>query len=205
MIRVLQRYCTLHPATCFCVEFLLINSAVILTASAQFPVPNLLGYHGCPFILGAFLIALACQICMYYVDLYDLKTVMSGHSLFRKLFQAIAAASVVLTFIFYLVPQLLIDHKVLSISLTMIFSSLVVWRLLYQRLQNNNNFKSRILILGSSKEARKIAEDLLYYQPLRYELKGFIDDILNQANTSILHSKILGNYKQIQEIVEREN
>src|SRR5262249_17482075 len=48
-------------------------------------------------------------------------------------------------------------------------------------------------------------EDLLRYQPFRYELKGFIDDIRNQANVSILHSKILGNYKQLQEIVEREN
>src|SRR5262252_4120422 len=170
MMRSLQRYFTLHPAVCFCIEFLLINSAVILTASAQFPVPNLLGYHAFPYILGAFLIALACQICMYYADLYDLKTVMSNHSLFMKLFQAIAAASLVLTVIFYLAPQLLIDHKVLLISLTIIFSSLVVWRLLYQRLQNINNFKSRILILGSSKEARKIAEDLLRYQPFRYEL-----------------------------------
>ena len=205
MIRSLQRYCTLHPAVCFCIEFLLINSAIILTASAQFPVPNLLGYHAFPYILDAFLIALACQICMYYADLYDLKTVMSGHNLFMKLFLAIGSASLVLTVISYLAPQLPIVHKILPISLTIIFSSLVVWRLLCQRLQNINTFKSRILILGSSKEARKIAEDLLHYQPFKYELKGFIDDIRNQTNVSILHSKILGNYKQLQEIVEREN
>src|SRR5262249_6901837 len=155
MIRSLQRYCILHPAVCFCIEFLLINSAVILTASAQFPLPNLLGYHAFPYILGGFLIALACQICIYYADLYDLKTVMSGHNLFMRLFLAIGVASLVLTVISYIAPQLFIDHKVFSISLTMIFSSLVVWRLLYQILQNINNFKSKILILGSSKEARK--------------------------------------------------
>ena len=201
----LNRYRTLHPTACFCVEFLLINSAVILTVSVLSPESNLLWSHVVPYILCAFLVALACQICMYYADLYDFKTVMSGHSLFMKLFQSITAATVVLTVISYLAPYVFIDQKVLPISLTLIFPSLVAWRLLYQRLQKTNNFKSRILILGSSKEARKIAEDLLYYQPLRYELKGFIDDICNQPSVSILHPAILGNYKQLQEIVEREN
>ena len=205
MFRSLHRYRTLHPVVFFCVEFLLINSAVILTTSTQFPVSDLLWPHAFPYILCTFLIALACQICMYYADLYDLKTAMSTYSLCTKLFMSIAAAAVFLAVIFYLVPQLLISYKVLSISLAMIFSSLVVWRLLYQRLQKASNFKSRILILGSSKEARKIAEDLLYYRPLGYELKGFIDEVYNKSETNNLHQKVLGNYKQLQEIVEREN
>lgn len=205
MIRSLHRYRTLYPVACFCVEFLLINSAVILTASAQFPASKLLWPHAFPYILCALLIALACQMCMYYADLYDLKTIMSAYSLFMKLFLSIAAATVVLTVIFYLVPQLPISYEIFPISLTMIFSSLVVWRLLYQRLQKTNTFKSRVLILGSSKEARKIAEDLLYYQPLKYEIRGFIDDVYKPSSVSIPHPKILGNYKQLQEIVEREN
>ena len=131
MLRSLHRYRTLHPAVFFCVEFLLINCAVILTTSTQFPLSSLLWPHAFPYILCTCLIALACQICMYYADLYDLKTVMSTYSLCTKLFLSIAAATVVLTAIFYLVPHLLIGYKVLSISLAMIFSFLVVWRLLY--------------------------------------------------------------------------
>ena len=97
-----NRYFTLHPAACFCVEFLLINSAVILTASAQLPVSNLLWSHALTYILCALLTALSCQTCMYYADLYDLKTVMSVYSLCMKLFLSIAAAKAVLTVIFYL-------------------------------------------------------------------------------------------------------
>ena len=152
----LNRYCILHPAACFCVEFLLINSALILTASAQFPVSNLLWPHAFSYILCGFLIALTCQTCMYYADLYDLKTVMSAYSLCMKLFLSIVAAKVVLTVIFYLAPQLFIDYKVLPISLTMIFASLIAWRLRYQRLQKITNFKSRILILGSSNNTSDI-------------------------------------------------
>ena len=205
MIRSIQRYWTLHPVACFCVEFLLINSVVILTASTRFPASTFVWHHPFPSILCAFLTALACQICMYYADLYDLKTVLRAHSLFMKLFQSIVAAAIILTVIFYFIPQLIIDHRALPISLVMIFSSLIVWRMLYRRLQKSNNIKSKILILGSSQEARKIAEDLLCYQPIGYELKGFIDDTGNKSDPSIVHPKILGNYKQLQEIVEREN
>ena len=56
-----------------------------------------------------------------------------------------------------------------------------------------------------SKEARKIAEDLLCHQPFRYDLKGFIDDVYKEPSISILHARILGNYAQLQDIVEREN
>jgi len=142
---------------------------------------------------------------MYYADLYDLKTVRSAYSLFMKLFLSIVAAKVVLTMIFYLSPRLLIDYRVLPISLTIIFVSLSFWRLLYQKLQKISNFKSRILILGSSQEARRIAEDLSTYQPLRYEIKGLIDDTYNQSREGTLHPRVLGNYKQLQEIIEREN
>jgi FlaA1/EpsC-like NDP-sugar epimerase len=152
----LNQYCTLHPVACFYVEFLLINSAVILTASAQFPVSDLLWSHTLPYILCAFLTTLACQTCMYYADLYDLKTAMSTSSLCMKLFLSIVAAQIVLTVIFYLAPQLFLDYKVLPISLAMTFSSLVAWRLLYQRIQKTRNFKSRILILGSSNNTSDI-------------------------------------------------
>src|SRR6266446_10282550 len=109
-------------------------------------------------------------------NLDNLKTTLSTGNLCMKLLQSILVATGALTAMFYLLLQSPIEHKVFSISLTIIFTFLVAWRLLYQRLQKTTNFKSRILILGTSREARKIAEDLPIYQPLGYELKGFIDD-----------------------------
>ncbi len=48
---------------------------------------------------------------MYYADLYDLKTVISAYSLFMKPFLSIAAATIVLTVVFYLVPHILIHYN----------------------------------------------------------------------------------------------
>ena len=108
MLRALHRYRTLDPAVCFCVEFLLINSVVLLTASLQSPVSNLVWRHAVPYIPGALLITLTCQICMYYADLYNLKTVLCPQSLCMKLLQSIAAAAIVLAVIFHFVPSYLL-------------------------------------------------------------------------------------------------
>src|SRR6266508_6269066 len=70
MIRVLNRYHTFHATACFCVEFLLIHSAVILTASAWFSVSNLIGCPSPLYVLGTFCLLLS--DFMYYDDLYNL-------------------------------------------------------------------------------------------------------------------------------------
>src|SRR5262249_42710376 len=59
--------------------------------------------------------------------------------------------------------------------------------------------------LGTSKEARKIAEDIQVYHPLGYEFKGFIDDVYDKPNLGMLHPHILGHCGQLLEIVEREH
>jgi len=107
----------------------------------------------------------------------------------------------------YLIPRSLIEHEILPISLVLIFTSLAIWRLFYYNLQKTADFKSRIVILGTSKEARKIAEALQGHYPLDYEFKGFIDDVhvYDKPQLSTLHPPILGHCEQLQEIVEREH
>jgi sugar transferase (PEP-CTERM system associated) len=105
----------------------------------------------------------------------------------------------------YLVPRSLIEHEVPPIGLMLIFVFLVGWRLLYYKLQKTANFKSRIVILGTSEAARKIAEHLQTYHPLGYEFKGFIDDMYEKPNLDMLPPHILGYCEQLQEIVEREH
>jgi sugar transferase (PEP-CTERM system associated) len=122
-----------------------------------------------------------------------------------KRLQSIGVAAGILMAGSYLAPRSFIEHEVLPISLTLIFAFLVAWRLLYYKLQKTANLKSRIVILGTSKEARKIAEDLQLYHPLGYEFKGFIDDVCDKPYQAILRPHILGHCEQLQEIVEREH
>ena len=97
------------------------------------------------------------------------------------------------------------ESQVLPISLTLILALLVVWRLLYYKLQKTAHFKSRIVILGTSKEARKIVADIQVYHPLGHEFKGFIDNGYDKLNLGMLPPHILGHCEQLLDIVEREH
>ena len=138
-------------------------------------------------------------------NLYTIKTALSTGNVCMKRMQSVGVAVGLLTATSYLVPRSLMESQVLPISLTLIFAFLVAWRLLYYKLQKTATFKSRIVILGASKEARKIAEDLQAYHPLGYEFKGFIDDGYEKSTLEMLHPHILGHCEQLQEIVEREH
>src|SRR5438445_8706268 len=138
-------------------------------------------------------------------DLYSLKTTLSAGNMCVKRLEAMGLAAGMLTAGAYLVPRSLIEHQVLPISLTLIFVFLAIWRLFYYKLQKTAHFKSRIVILGTSKEARKIAEHLQGYHSRGYEFKGFIDDVSDKPPLGMLPPHILGYCAQLQEIVEREH
>lgn len=103
----------------------------------------------------------------------------------------------------FVVPQVFFASAALYISLAIVvFFNL--WKPLRQRLQKSD-CKKKVLILGTSKEARKIVRDLHADQLPGYEIKGFVDDIADKTVADILHYQVLGNYEQLQEIIEREH
>jgi sugar transferase (PEP-CTERM system associated) len=134
-----------------------------------------------------------------------LKTVLNTGNMCMRCLQSIAVAAGILTAVSHVAPRSLSEYQVLPIILTLIFAFIVIWKLAYYNLQKTANFKSKIVILGTSKEAKKIAEDLQIYHPLGYEFKGFIHDKYDKSNLGMLHPHILGHCEQLQEIIEREH
>jgi sugar transferase (PEP-CTERM system associated) len=134
-----------------------------------------------------------------------LKAVLNTGNVYMKCLQSITVAAGILTAGSYLTLRALSEYQVIPLSLTLIFAFIVIWKLAYYNLQKTANFKSKIVILGTSKEARKIAQDLQVYRPSGYEFKGFINDMYDGPNLDMLHPHILGHCEQLQEIVEREH
>src|SRR5262249_51630258 len=137
-------------------------------------------------------------------NLYNFKTALRTGNVCMKRLQSIGIVAGMLIAGSYLIPRSIMASQVIPVSLTLIFGFLIAWRLLYYKLQKTANFKSRIVILGTSKEARKIAEALQGHHHLDYEFKGFIDNVHDKPNLGMLHPHILGHCEQLQEIVERE-
>jgi FlaA1/EpsC-like NDP-sugar epimerase len=175
---------TSPPPAFFCIEFLLIGSAVLFASMIRFGTSNTVG-SWVSYVPHAFLTAFIIQLCMYYADLYDLRVALTNGRLFIKILQSLVAATIVLTVVFYCFPQLTIGRGIMLLSLPIAFSIIVGWRLLYQRLQALQQFKVKLLIVGTGEEARKLAGELLHSELPGYEIKGFIGDT-NEIGKNVL-------------------
>ena len=176
MSKIFRQYHTWRLPVCLCVEFLILSSSIILAAVLRFCINGQSFAVGFDYMPHAFLSAVVCQLCMYYTDLYELRAALSTSALLGKLGRALGAATAVLMVLFYILPSVAFGRGIFAISLVLAWCALVGWRLLYQRLHTLNQFQVRVLILGTSDEARQLAAELGNQPTLGYELRGFVGD-----------------------------
>src|SRR5437879_3434676 len=60
----------------------------------------------------AVFIGVACQLCLYYADLYDLRSIKDRRDLFIRIVQAVGGTSVLLAAVYFWVPSLIIGRGV---------------------------------------------------------------------------------------------
>jgi FlaA1/EpsC-like NDP-sugar epimerase len=173
MSKIFSQYHTLRLPACLGIEFLLISGAVMLAALLRFSQSR----FALDYFPRAFLTAFVCQLCMYYADLYDLRVALSGRTLLIKLGQSLGLAAVVLMGLFYLLPQVSVGRGIFGPSLVLALGLLVAWRLFYQGLHTINHFRIKVLIVGTSEDARKLVKELVDKRQLGYDIRGFIGEV----------------------------
>jgi len=108
----------------------------------------------------AALIALICQTCLYYNDLYDLQIIDSFIELGIRLLQALGAAGIFLAGVYLIWPQVIIQKGVFALSLVFVIFLIVSWRFFYTFILNRGILNQPILLLGSSPLARDILSEI---------------------------------------------
>ena len=76
------------------------------------------------------LVIAACDLALYYYDLYDLSVVRRRTMLFARLLQALGAACLILALAYYVDPDLSLGRGVAAIAAPIIISFVIGWRLL---------------------------------------------------------------------------
>src|SRR5881392_881761 len=80
-------------------------------------------------LLKLLLVAAVYQLCLYYNDLYDLRTIGDGRDLFVRLVQSLGTTSLVLACVYFWFPDLIIGRGVFLISTGFSLTLVVGWRL----------------------------------------------------------------------------
>ncbi|MGE3507410.1 MAG: TIGR03013 family XrtA/PEP-CTERM system glycosyltransferase [Vicinamibacterales bacterium] len=182
-------------------ETALIVGAVALAAFLRLPEDPISADH----LLKALIIAVLCQICLYYAELYDVRVLRDRRELFVRLLQALGTASLILAAVYFWFPALIIGRGVFVISTTLVISGAVGWRLAFEWVSGRVGPRERLLLVGVNAATVNLVNELEGRTDLGVEIVGFVQQ--GNASAGMLPSKyrILGRLDDIPEIVAERN
>jgi sugar transferase (PEP-CTERM system associated) len=152
----------------------------------------------------ALIIAAILQLCLYFSDVYDFRVVADRHELFVRLLQALAAASILLAFIYYWFPHLMVGRGVFVLAAALIIVSMLGWRFAFQWATQQAPGRERLLIIGTTPAAVALAEEILERRnELGVEIVGFVDPDPANVGVPVLNPGIIGTIEDIPSIVQR--
>ena len=108
----------------------------------------------------ALLIAFACQLCLYYADLYELRVASDRRELFIRIVQALSATSFLLAATYFWVPDVVIGRGVFMVSAVLVIVFVSGWRLLFEWLSRRVAPRERLLLVGTGPAAVNLAREI---------------------------------------------
>jgi lipopolysaccharide/colanic/teichoic acid biosynthesis glycosyltransferase len=172
MLRFLKQYYPVRNVVFVIGEFAVIYASVLLAyftlnGSAAFIENRLLP-------LNTLLIAVTCQVCLYYNDLYDLKVTDTFSELSIRLLQALGATAILLAGVYSLFPLMNIGLRVFVVSIGFDILFIVTWRFLYAFVLSRQLFDQRIVLLGSDRFAQDILHEIRNRKDCGYAIGGIL-------------------------------
>jgi sugar transferase (PEP-CTERM system associated) len=148
------------------------------------------------------LIAVVCQICLYYADLYNPRVIADRRELFVRSVQALGATSFLLAAIYYWIPDFVIGRGVVLIAAALVIAVVVGWRLAFEWVVSRVAPRERLLIVGTSPGAVALAKELHALRAhIGVELVGFVDPDPSKVGQPVFNPGVIGSLEDIPAIV----
>jgi len=161
---------------------------------------NLVGIVGALARIG--LIALVCQVCLYYADLYDLRIVADRRELFVRMLQALGITSLCLALLYYWFPALVIGRGVFLIAAGLVAVIVIGWRLAFTWMARHVRPRERLLVAGTGAAAVELVRELLdRREELGAEIVGFVDTNPAAVGQPLVNPGVIGLLSDIPRIV----
>src|SRR5437762_493193 len=199
-MQVFNRNVSIRGLTVFGFEIVLISGSMTLAASLHGAFTT----TDAPAVMLSkiVLVTALCQLCFYYNDLYDLTVVHSNRELVVRLLQAAGAAAIVLAFAGVMFPTLILDPGTFVTALGVFVVAVLTWRITFNHLARDPHLEERVLIVGTGKTARVLAQQIGTNQDFAYRLVGFVKD--RDDDVVVRQHDILGNVNDIDRLVSEK-
>jgi sugar transferase (PEP-CTERM system associated) len=150
----------------------------------------------------AMFIAVVCQACLYYADLYNPRIIADRRELFVRTVQALGATSFLLAAAYYWAPTLVIGRGVFAIAAFLVIAAVIGWRVAFEWLSSYVGPRERLLLVGTSSGAVALARELHELrQQLGVEIVGFVDPDAGRVGDSLFNPGVVGTIDEIPSIV----
>jgi sugar transferase (PEP-CTERM system associated) len=154
-------------------------------------------------ILRVLLIVLVCQLCLHYMDLYDLRTFAGMQDLSVRLLRAIGATSLILGIAYWLFPLLVVEQGVFLLSAALALVMVMAWRWAFgfvtRRLKGE-----RLLLVGTSPGTVILARELFDRRhELGVNIVGFVDPDPARVGAPVINPGVVGTIDDIPELTMR--
>lgn len=153
-------------------------------------------------LLKILLIANVCQLCLYYLDLYDdARLTVDRHELLIRIFQALGTTSLMLAAIYYWFPSTILGRGVFAIAALFMAIAVIGWRMAFTWLVGRVGPRERLLMVGTSAAGIDLARELHQRQDLGVEIVGFVDADSARVGLPVFNPGIIGTIEDIPSIV----
>src|SRR5262245_44834507 len=150
----------------------------------------------------ALLITAVVQLCLYYCDLYDLRTAGDRREVLVRLIQALGATSMLLAAIYFWFPALIIGRGVFMWTAAIVIPLIVGWRVTFDWFSTYAGPSERLLIVGTSSASVALARELFERRrELAVEIVGFVDADPSRVGAPVLNPGVIGTVEDIPSIV----
>lgn len=198
MIKVLNQYFPGRLFVLLVTENVLILLAIWATITFQLGTSEITAHPS--LFLKALVVTAICQLCFYYADIYDLRTVGSKLEVFFRLMQALGAAAILLAGLFVLFPEMRMGERVVEISIIATVFTILLWRFLVEWLNRAYGGGERILLVGSATAVQDLAREIKGRPDLPIELLGTVSET-EESHSDIEGLKDLGTLSHLESII----
>jgi len=148
------------------------------------------------------LVAVVCQACLYYTDLYDLRIIANRRELFARTFHSLAAASIILAAVYALLPDLGVGPGVVIAATFVVMATVPGWRVVFESAVRHVSPRERLVIVGASSAAVGLASELTERRySLGLEIVGFVT--ADGGRTPAGAFRVLGDIADIPAIIRQ--
>ncbi len=195
-----------RSSTLVACESLLIIGAVSASTYLRFGPQGVATFMAGSLLLKALIITAACQLSLYYCDLYDLRTLPDSREVFVRLLQALGATSIILAVLYALFPALIIGDGVFLWACGLVIAFVLGWRITFDWLSTHAGPSERLLIVGTNPAAVALARELFdRRRDLGVEIVGFVDSEPVNLRAPLPDHGVIGSIDDIPEIVQQRS